>query len=232
MYEIHELAGIVAMANEREQCALTEDIRVNGQHEPAVLWNGEIVDGRCRQLACVTLGMELKVKELDSSLSIDEVGIIVKSLNTRRNLTMPQKVVSGYKQQLRTAEGNVEIAKQWAISVRSLQNFKYIAKHRPEYVDPLFDGKSVVVYDPDKGYDVTTNKVSTLARIVKKAKEFGVVTVDDSEVVEFSVDAKIKTELGKNWYYGILATINSPGANKDVLVQKLLIELANLKYKE
>lgn len=214
------------MANEKEQLALTEDIRDNKQTELAVLWKGQLVDGRCRQLACETLGIELMTRELDSSLTEEEVAKIVKSLNTRRNLTMTQKIVSAYKQQLSTKETNTAVSKQWAISDRSLKNLKYIAKYRPEFVDPLFDGNSVVIFDDKKGYDVTTNKISTLARIVKKELERKTVIVDTSESVEFTVDGQIKTEMGKDWYYSVVNT-----RNLEVDIRMYLVELANYKFR-
>jgi hypothetical protein len=227
MYEVDELAALVPLAGEKEQRALMEDIRVNGQNEPAVLWQNRIVDGRCRQLACISLGIELTVKHLDSKLTRDEVATIVKSLNTRRNLTMTQKIISAVKEQERTNTTNAEIATAWAIGVATLKNGKYIARYRPDMIDVLFDGKSVKIEDPDKGYEVTTNKVNTLARIIKKQKEAGTITVDDSEVVEFSVDGALKTEVGKDWYYNTVNTLKI----EDPLVRMLIVELANLKFK-
>lgn len=227
MYEIDELAGIVALANEKEQQALINDIDKNGQQEPAVLWQGRLVDGRCRQIACTVLGIELKVRELDSTLSRNQVALIVKSLNTRRNLTMTQKIASGYKQYKRTGETMAEIAEQWAVSVPSLKNFNYIAKVRPDWVDALFDGTTIKVFDPEKGFEVVTDKVNTLARIAKKIKEHDTVVIDRSEEIEFTVDGQIKTEAGKDWYYSTVNTLNIT----DPLVRMLLVELANLKFK-
>lgn len=227
MYPIDELANIVAMANEAEQIALTEDIKRNGQREPAVLWQGRIVDGRCRQLACHTLGIELLVREVDSKLTREEVAAVVKSLNTRRNLTDMQKAMSAYKQQETAWQTNEDIAKQWGLPVSTYKNARYVAMNRPEFVEPLFNGKSIEILDPDKGYKITTNKINTLARIVKKTREKNVVVVDDSELVTFKVDGLIKTEEGKNAYYSIVNTCNVT----DMRIMTALIEWANLKYK-
>ena len=232
MYEIDELAGIVAMAGEKEQAALTADIAKNGQQEPAVLWRGKIVDGRCRQLACITLSKELKVRKLDDTLSRDEVASIVKSLNTRRNLTVTQKLMSAIAQQERTNETNDAIAEQWAVGVASLKNAKYIKKHAPELVDNLFNGKSIKVYDLDKGFEITTNKINTIARLVKKNKEATTVVEDNSEVIEYTVDGVLKTEVAKEWYYGTVASLNIPDKGTRIAVNLLLVELANLKFKE
>ena len=228
MYEVDQLANLVAMASEQEQLALTEDIKANGQRESAVLWQGRIVDGRCRQLACVTLGIELDVRELDSNLSREEVAVIVKSLNTRRNLTDMQKCMSAYKQQVQKQLSNDEVSKQWGIALGTYKNAKYIAVNRPELVEDLFNGKSVSLVDPDKGYVVTTNKINTLARIVKKINEIGI-TVDTSEqvTISFNVDGVLKTEKAKEWYY---ANVKDKGIT-DTQILAWLVELANYKFR-
>lgn len=228
MYEVDQLANLVAMASEQEQLALTEDIRANGQRESAVLWQGRIVDGRCRQLACVTLGIELDVRELDSNLSREEVAVIVKSLNTRRNLTDMQKCMSAYKQQAQKQLSNDEVSKQWGIALGTYKNAKYIAVNRPELVEDLFNGKSVSLVDPDKGYIVTTNKINTLARIVKKINEIGIV-VDTSEqvTISFNVDGVLKTEKAKEWYY---TNVKDKGIT-DTQILAWLVELANYKFR-
>ena len=61
-YRIHPLAGIVALADEAEQTALTEDIRANGLQDTIVLWNGEVVDGRCRLKAWQIIGLEALIE--------------------------------------------------------------------------------------------------------------------------------------------------------------------------
>lgn len=231
-YDIHPLANIVAMAGEREQTALTQDILRNGQNEPAVLWRGQIVDGRCRQLACTTLGLPLETRELGDSLSEEEVAKVVKSLNTRRNLTETQKIVSAYLEQKRTGRTNKQIADEWAIAVRSLQNFKYVAQHRPELVDPLFNGDSVKVTDPDKGYKVTTNKVNTLARIVKLEQEQGkveVVKLSEVEAIQYNVNGVISTEAGRAEHKDLVNAFKH-SASKEQMFAAMAAELMNYKY--
>ena len=229
VYEVHELANVVAMANEQEQQSLMEDIRDNGQRLEAVLWEGKIVDGRCRQLACIASGVQLLVRTLDDSLTKQEVTVIVKSLNTRRNLTTTQKAMSALRQQINSKMTNSAAAKQWAITEKTFKNGKYVIKHMPEVLDRLFDGHTVRVLDKELGYEVITDKINTLARIVKKNIELGKVEEDMSEEIryEFSANGVIKTELGKDWYYG---TVKRLGVN-DVAIQMLLVELANLKFK-
>jgi len=227
MYPIDELANIVAMASEHEQISLTDDIKRNGQREPAVLWQGRIVDGRCRQLACHTLGIELMVRELASELTREEVAAVVKSLNTRRNLTDTQKAMSAFKAQEANWITNEDLSKQWGIPLGTYKNARYIGVNRPDLVEPLFNGKSVEIIDPDKGYKVVTNKINTLARIIKKTKEKSVVIVDNSELISFKVDGLIRTEEGKNAYYSIINACQVT----DMRIMTALIEWANLKFK-
>lgn len=231
-YEIHPLANIVAMANEREQQALTEDIRKHGQKEPAVLWKGQLVDGRCRQLACITLDIDLITRKLDDNLTEDEVVKVVKSLNTRRNLTETQKLASAYYAQINTGSSNKEVAADWAVSLRSYQNFKYIAQHRPELVLPLFNGDSVAVTDPDKGYKVTTNKINTLARIVKRSQEVGrvqIVSAMEVEARQYSVDSVIATEIGRAEHRDLVKAFQS-SSSKEQMFSVMAAELMNYKY--
>lgn len=231
-YPINELANIVAMANEAEQLALTKDIANNGQEDPIVLWRGEIVDGRCRQLACISLDLELKTRELADNLSRDEVAAIVKSLNTRRNLTTTQKVVSAYKQQLRTGEINTTIAEQWAISLGSLKNCKYLAAKQPELIEPLFSGKSVKVYSTTQQKEITTNRINTIAKILRDNKNSGS-TIDTTfeKQIKYSVDELPLSSLMYDWYGTKLAEYKRlTPEGKEMMLKALLFELA--KYKE
>ncbi len=140
----NELAGLVPMASEAEQAALTQDISINGLREPVILWKGSIIDGRCRQLACTLANKPLMSKELDNNLTEEEVRIFVKSVNTRRNLTHTQKVMSACYESLRPeSNSTIKIAKAWGISKGILDNARYITKTNPEIAKALFNGKSL-----------------------------------------------------------------------------------------
>jgi len=192
-----ELAGIVPMASSAEQAALTEDIRANGLREPIVLWKGKIIDGRCRQLACTLANKPIMARELDDTLTEDEVRIFVKSVNTRRNLTSTQKVMSACREALRPDSGTLEtIAKAWGISRVVLANAKYIHSVRPDYIETLFNGGTVNVIDT-KGNSVSTNKVTTIYAALKREEQ----TVMDLGDRGWSETSLITTQEGKDWYY-------------------------------
>ena len=215
-----ELAGLVPMASEAEQASLTADIKANGLREPVVLWHGEIVDGRCRQLACTLAGKAIMAKELDDALTEAEVRIFVKSVNTRRNLTHTQKVMSACRESLRPNSDSIhKLAKAWGISKGLLDNARFIARSNPTIADALFNGDSVNVID-STGKGVVTNKVSTVYAFLKRLSE----AVTPVESNGWQEDTYITTQAGKDWYYSKVATI------PDVHTRMLIAELANYKF--
>ena len=224
-FEINEeLAGIVPMANMAEQAALTEDIRENGLREPVLLWRNKIVDGRCRQKACLATGVRIKAKELDDKLTYDDVMIVVKSLNTRRNLSHTQKLISACKETFRSTNSKSvkEIALAWGVSGTLLKNARYIYTERPEFIDPLFNGNSVTIVGSN-GKETQTNKISAIYAYLKRLEE----NANRNDDHGWNPDAQIKTQAGKEWYY---QTLKTEGKELSVFMRMTLAELANFKF--
>lgn len=218
-----KLAGIVPMALPAEQAALTNDLMNSGQKDPIVLWKGEVVDGRCRQKALVTIGKEILYRELDSSLTEEEVKVFVKSVNIRRNLTTTQKIISACRESMVPGSASiVAIAKSWGIGDKTLKNARYIARERPEFIDPLFNGKTVKIENAE-GKSIESNKITAIYAFLKR-KEENVAENTDHAWVE---DSYIKTQAGKEWYYRQLEEIGIIGEKK---TKMLIAELANYKF--
>jgi len=224
-----ELAGLVPMASEDEQIALNEDINRNGLREPIVLWKGKIVDGRCRQKACLLMNKPIDYKELDDELSYDEVASFVKSVNTRRNLTITQKVISAVRKYIADKERGIKtekqanIARQWGFSDRLFRNAKYIAEKRPEYIEPLFNGKSVKI-ENSKGLVISSTKITAIYAYIKKQEEMAI----EIDIHAWDEDSAIKTIAGKEWYYAQLKNDNIK--DTDILIKMKYAELANYKF--
>lgn len=220
----HALAGLVPMASDAEQAVLTADIEQHEQREPIVLWRGEVVDGRCRQKALTTLGKHILYRELDDALTEEEARIYVKSVNTRRNLTPTQKVMAACRESLRPEENRSipVIAKSWGIGRELLNNARYIAKQRPDFMELLFDGKAVEIIDA-QGRTKYTNKVTTIYAYLKKIEEAVVENTDHA----WHEDTFIKTQAGKEWYYEQVAEIEVLG---NIRTKMLIAELANYKF--
>ena len=65
-YDFHPLAGLFQVLDDKspEFEALVDDIRERGQQEQVWLYEGKILDGRNRYLACQRLNKEVRVKDM------------------------------------------------------------------------------------------------------------------------------------------------------------------------
>ena len=219
-----ELAGLVPMAMEAEQLALTEDIRANGLRDAIVLWKGEVVDGRCRQTALVSLGMRIIYKELDSKLTEDEVAVFVKSVNTRRNLSMSQKAMSAAISKIkgRDTRSIAVIAKSWGMGKDLVSNAKFIMTQDSKIGTDLFNGKSVDIVD-SKGKTITSSKITAVYAHLKRITEG---KNEDEAEHGWSADSHIVRQDAKDWFYEQRKLLGYT----DVLSMMQLADHANLKF--
>jgi ParB-like chromosome segregation protein Spo0J len=78
--EYHPLANVFPLLEGDQFRELVDDIRANGIHEPIVLFEGKILDGRNRYRACLQAAVEPKYKTFEGSNPLK----YVISLNLRR----------------------------------------------------------------------------------------------------------------------------------------------------
>lgn len=88
--EFHEIASIFPMMEGEEFETLVKDIKENGLIEPIYLYEGKIIDGRNRYLACQKAGVEPRFEEYTGISPVDFV--ISKNLH-RRHLNESQRAV-------------------------------------------------------------------------------------------------------------------------------------------
>jgi ParB-like chromosome segregation protein Spo0J len=86
----HPLADIFPPLDEDGLRALAEDIRANGLREPIVLYEGAILDGRCRYRACEIAGV---VADTVDYAGTDPVAFVVSKNLRRRHLTESQRAM-------------------------------------------------------------------------------------------------------------------------------------------
>src|SRR5262245_40732828 len=88
----HPYADLFPMMTAAELEALTLDIRENGLRHPIIRYEGQILDGRNRLLACEKAGAQPTFTDFDGD---DDAALaLVESLNaTRRDLTGGQRAI-------------------------------------------------------------------------------------------------------------------------------------------
>lgn len=87
-YDFHEYASIYPLLDGAEFDALVRDIKHNGLHEDIVLYEGKILDGRNRYLACREAGVEPRFTQYDGNDALE----FVRSMNEhRRHLDKSQR---------------------------------------------------------------------------------------------------------------------------------------------
>ena len=91
-YPLHPAAELFPVMDEAAFAALVADINEHGQREPILLLDGQVIDGRHRQLACQQLGIEPLVREVGTHDG-DPLALVV-SLNLhRRHLSESQRAM-------------------------------------------------------------------------------------------------------------------------------------------
>lgn len=87
----HPLSGAFPSMSEADVQALAEDIKKNGQRMPAVMFEGKILDGWHRYLACSAVNVKLRTVEFDGE---DPVAFVLSQNLHRRHLTSSQRAAS------------------------------------------------------------------------------------------------------------------------------------------
>jgi hypothetical protein len=87
----HPLSAAFPSMPEAEIDALAMDVEKNGQREPAVLFEGMVLDGWHRYIACTKAGVEFKAAEFDGD---DPVSFVISKNLHRRHLTSSQRAAA------------------------------------------------------------------------------------------------------------------------------------------
>ena len=95
---LHKITETHPVMSTEQFEALKNDIAVNGQLQPALVYRGKIVDGRHRYRALTQLGEEsIKITRLQNNLTLDEVTNLVNSTEMRRHQSPTQLAIKGYR---------------------------------------------------------------------------------------------------------------------------------------
>jgi hypothetical protein len=163
-FEFHEMANLFPMLDADELKALASDIFENGQRERITLFEGKILDGRNRYIACLHAGVEPLFTEYNGRHPVD----YVVSLNLkRRHLNESQRAMVAAKlanlsdgQRADRVAGSIDLptaAKMLNVSEPSIKRAKSVHREAaPEIVKAVENG------------DVSVSAAAQFARLPKE----------------------------------------------------------------
>lgn len=171
-YPVHPACAAFPLLDEEELAALSDDVRVNGLLEPAVISPaGILLDGRNRILACARAGIQIQTRVLEV---VDETSWIVSTNLHRRHLTTSQRAMIAvtllpvFEEEARkriqatqfgaTASADLRepvnegrgkasehAARALSVSARAVEAAKVVAEHgTPELVEAVRNGSAAV----------------------------------------------------------------------------------------
>lgn len=134
---IHPIAAIFPVMAADELERLADDIQANGLREPVTLYEGKILDGRNRAMACSLRGIELQTREFHGSSS-EALALVWSKNRVRRHLTSSQAAVAEARRARFCAEYAAEIAKIKADArQRQRAGGKLAGRGRPMRLKPI-----------------------------------------------------------------------------------------------
>ena len=162
-YPLHPACAAWPLLPEADLKELTEDIKIHGQIEPITLTpDGQLLDGRCRALACEAVGIEPRTVVYDGD---DPVGYVISRNKLRRHLTRAQLILATAKladlPRGRPTKENIsprdiysekrieKLAEQIEVGKATLNRARAVLKHgAPNIVQMVSDGE-VKFFDAD-----------------------------------------------------------------------------------
>jgi hypothetical protein len=171
--EIHPMASLFPLVNGIKFDKLVEDIRAYGQHEPIVLFEGKILDGRNRYRACILLGITPRIIDYERHDAInyeDPLIWLVRRNLEERQLNKGQRAALAvdilnykaggiYDKQINADRDNDAVRELKAVAQlvdagwTSIDRVRHIYQRRPELLDALRAGiTSVAMASRDAGY--------------------------------------------------------------------------------
>lgn len=136
--KFHPFSEIFPIIDDDDFDALVDDIKAHGLHEPVWLYQGKVLDGRNRLMACKAAGVEPKFREFEGD-DAEALAFVVSSNVHRRHLTASQRAMAaaeiaklekGANQHAhKCAPSQGEAAESLKVSRRSVQNAKQVIEH-------------------------------------------------------------------------------------------------------
>lgn len=152
-YEFHDLCLLFPPADDMTIEEMSYDIQKNGLSEPVVLYEGKILDGRNRYLACKKAGLQPRTVEYEGK---DPLAFVISKNFHRRHLTSAQKAMMASR--ILRLKGNKVTSAERAAIARQLEVGESMVKIA-QRVDRLAIDPIKNMLDEGK---ITVNKANTI----------------------------------------------------------------------
>jgi hypothetical protein len=214
---IHPLAKEFPMLSAQELQELAEDINVRGQLTPILTYQGAILDGRNRWVACRMAGVEPQTTEYTEA---DPVGHIKSANILRRHLTTAERACLA--ELLATASHGDDhsgsestlgkTAKELDVSRTSVATVRKIKKKSAKAYDDLKRGKHKSVHAAAKAAGLTKSKGSKASRSADKPAENKPVE-SENDIVQRLNAGEIPAEVTADVHFWHLEKLKTFGAD-------------------
>ncbi len=146
-YDVHPLANIVPLSEDFDR--LAKSINDDGLNLPIVMYDGKIIDGRRRAIACKSIGKTPRIDDIFDPLKpLTEAELYKKVLayNNRRNLLKAQEaMVAAYQTQanrhidLGYKQADMFAKEVFNISPTTYKKARYVLKHDKKTAANIFE---------------------------------------------------------------------------------------------
>lgn len=244
----HPLSAAFPAMPESEIEALAEDIKKHGQREPGVLYEGMVLDGWHRYLACENVGIEFDSTKFDGD---DPIAFVLSRNLHRRHLTASQRAAAvvaatNWKQVGRPA-GNVapgatlktngEMARAAEVSQRTIRDAKvaHSAGLGEAVRDGMLSAKQAVrvanggAPEKEKKDDPRDAEIRRLRAALEEAEDKREAAADEARELEDKLTMFEATEPDEQ--QKLIAKLQKQVQRKDGEIQRLNTEIRRLNDK-
>ena len=217
-FEYSELSTVFpSFHGEEEFTQLVESIKTEGLLEPIVVWQGKIVDGRHRHLACKEARVQPEYTYLPDDWSLDKVKNRVVALNVlRRHLTTGQRALVAAALANMTQKDN-----QWSARQNSaeLTSNKQAAEQLNVSHQSVKTAKNIKNDTPDLAEKVNRGEMSLHAADTERRKRLGLPEKTNAPKPKVVNIDDLMREAGDN-FDGFVCAVNIMTAARDLYLQE------------
>ena len=197
------------------------------QTDPILMLNGVCIDGRHRTRVAMELGIPVLCEDIDPTLPAEDIILLCnKNVMSGRDYDNSQKAIQALNLVNSFGTKSVDAAKFMKVDKRMVSYAATIKGYgRQDILDTLMQDKTSRVQLTNM--ERPSRSLELLAKFVKSEEEALTVVVDDSQRIRWNLEAYIKTELGKAWYYELI----NRNEKLSIEVEMSLAELANYKFR-